>query len=241
VEVKLALAQEEALRMDVALALGQPEAEMQALEEGERVPLPTFPVAVGRLEALRVEVRQREALEQALVVLVALGQSEAVPDLLGEALVQVVAEVLGQGVEERHGVGVELVLEEEDEQSVELREGVEVTHPVTLWLTEWGAEILAELHTLALTECVGEPLVQTEILALWVRVAVRVGLRETLAVKHSVTLPQPETEEDWELLTVPHAVGVPLTVRLPEGLDDIDRVGVTVPELDKLPPAMLTV
>ena len=165
-EVKLALAQEEALRMDVALTLGQPEAEMQALEEGERVPLPTFPVAVGRLEALRVEVRQREALEQALVVLVALGQSEAVPDLLGEALVQVVAEVLGQGVEERHGVGVELVLEEEDEQSVELREGVEVTHPVTLWLTEWGAEILAELHTLALTECVGKPLVQTEILAL---------------------------------------------------------------------------
>ena len=36
-------------------------------------------------------------------------------------------------------------------------------------------------------------------------------------------------------------MSVPLTVRLPEGLDDIDRVGVSVPELDKLPPAMLPV
>ena len=126
VEEKLELTQEEALRLDEALALGLPEAEIQTLGEGERVPFPAYPLAVGRLEVLEVADRQREALGQAVVVLVALGQCEAVPDLLGEALEQVVAEALGQGV------GVELGLEEEDEQSVGLRDGVEVTHSVTL-------------------------------------------------------------------------------------------------------------
>ena len=137
---------------------------------------------------------------------------------------------------------MENVPEAEELSEVEgVGDRVEVTQPDSVSEDVADIDILRLLDSVTVEQAVGVAEAHFDTVSLGEGENVAEELPVGLAVRHSVALPQPETDGDWELLTVPHTVEVPLTVKLPVGLDDTDKVEVTELELVQLPPAMLPV
>ena len=137
---------------------------------------------------------------------------------------------------------MENVPEAEELSEVEgVGDRVEVTQPDSVSEDVADIDVLWLLDSVTVEQAVGVAEAHFDTVSLGEGENVADELPVGLAVRHSVALPQPEMDGDWELLTVPQTVGVPLTVRLPGGLDDADKVGVTAPEPVKLPPAILPV